>query len=148
MWIRLNATSWAEMVPLRKDTTVSTRYFWGFSIPATTTQIRSTLYNWSGFDLTSTSLWTGTYRNCVMTITSSSGIMSLYVDWLLVSSIAVGFFLAPTNPLGIWYDQWLWNGGYTNADIDEIIIENRVWSAKEVATYYSQALGRYSNLII
>lgn len=67
--------------------------------------------------------------------TTNDTCWKLYIDWVYKATTAYGFsWLANWAAVhSIWYANW----GYANWLIDEVIIEDRAWSATEVRNYYS-----------
>lgn len=68
--------------------------------------------------------------------------VNFYIDWVLDRTVWYTFWVPATNrtpyiwkiDTNIWYMEWL---------IDEVIIENRAWSAVEIKRYYTFSKWRY-----
>lgn len=65
----------------------------------------------------------------------------LYVNWVLDNSWTVTTNTY-TDQFSIWA-QKVYNQGQFNWLIDEVIIENRAWTATEIQKYYTYALWRF-----
>lgn len=80
-------------------------------------------------------------------ITAGSGSLKAYINSKLeYSTIYTGAIPTNSHPLviggrlsknGVAYDSYL------DGCIDEVFIENRIWTAQEIQKYYTNALGRF-----
>jgi hypothetical protein len=105
--------------------------------------------------------WRNIYQNNISINDWAWHFISLYWAWSSATSVYIWVDLVyqqnrttlwtPTNSWSIWansiYDfniwrRWLWTN-YFNWLIDEVIIENRVWTQQEIQKYYSYAKGRF-----
>lgn len=83
-------------------------------------------------------------RHCAIGVfTGSWWEMKLYLNWALKWSLA-----RPSATQASWTTTYIWrrwNWWYFPWNIDEVIIENRAWTASEVKKYYTYAKGRRAN---
>ena len=112
-------------------------------------------YSWSLIAFARWASWQNVYRitnfvfnddkwhHVVVTINISWVAINLYVDWVLDQWSQTGVTLSAidTTWLRVWSDyaaswwfDWL---------LDELIIENRIWTATEVQRYYTYAKWRF-----
>jgi hypothetical protein len=75
-------------------------------------------------------------------VTYDGSSMKIYKNWVLNTSASPSYDISwDTNPLKIWA---YWNSSYCfYGYMSEIIIENKIWSAQEVANYYNQTKSLY-----
>ena len=114
-------------VKFKPDMTISFSYYNG-----TETEAKSTI-----------ALNDGVWHNIVFTRTGSTGY--LYIDGNL--NVTKTGFISTTisnyyNFIGSHYSGRNWYNG----QMDEIIIENKVWTENEVRKYYTNSLGRFAIL--
>lgn len=79
------------------------------------------------------------WQNCVCQM--DSGTLKMYIDGRLQTDTAAATMTASTNTLHIGSDNG--TGQWNNGLIDEVIIESRAWTAKEVETYYRKSTLNY-----
>lgn len=142
MWINIGWKKSTEQIPLRKDT-FWTRHLWGFTVAANTTNIQSQMYNGTNYLSNAYTLSIWTWTNVIMTISWVWWIMNFYVNWTKIwDSVNLWNFTAPTSPLNLslYYDN---SGGYFNWLIDEVIIENKVWTPEQIKKYYTYTKWRF-----
>ena len=80
-------------------------------------------------------------------VTAGSGVIKVYINSELISQASYTGTLA-TNTYPLTFGGRLQASGYTydsylDGSIDEVIIENRIWTAQEIQKYYTNALGRF-----
>lgn len=86
-------------------------------------------------------LWTSNWYNIIWTYDWSN--IKLYVDWAFIWQTACSWNWAVTanNSVALLsYNSTTW---WANAIIDEVIIENRAWTAEEVRRYYTYSRGMF-----
>lgn len=71
--------------------------------------------------------------------------MKWYVDWisktLSIDTNTLTLDINNTNNFSIWSRNW--NDFFFNWQIDEVIIENRVWTAEEIRKYYTYSQWKF-----
>lgn len=127
------------------DPPSGTRYFYRFYITNT-----AGIYSINGLGRGSYNFSpsTGQWYNLIFTSTTSNNNL-IYLNGVLVSSNTATDSASATNyPRTVIGATSYTNGDfeYFNGLIDEVIIENRVWSAQEVAKYYTYAKGYFATL--
>ena len=106
------------------------------------------VFSWgdgTGWQSTSNfSLTASTWQFLTITKTSTSG-TTVYVNGSSVATGANNNAVSPSTTRNIWIGQgYDGTGRYYAGNIDEVILENRVWSASEIKKYYTFAKGRFS----
>jgi len=156
--VKLNAEigSWAwSLISLNPDATLQdTTYLLDYQYNWWTRRLNyQHYYNWpeTYYQVThNITLWTSNRYDIVMVYTGTQ--MRLYINWVLVVSWwwtwVYWFNAAPT------YQVWLSvlhsyvlsaPANRANAKADEVIFENRAWTATEVQKYYTYAKWRFTN---
>lgn len=135
-YIKINWTQWSnEWVIMRKDTESWTRYLWWFSQNESSQNIRFVNYNWSLiFQSTKTSVGLG-WHYYVWIITWSGWSLSLYYDWILVSTESISTFWDATSAITIWRDPVVTNVNRAWS-VDEVEIYNHVLTPAEIKNKY------------
>lgn len=81
------------------------------------------------------------WHNIVITYSSSG--CYIYIDWTQAANPKQSL-INPTNninPFYIWHDWW--NTTYGNSYVGSVILENKAWSASDVADYFSKTKANY-----
>lgn len=86
----------------------------------------------------------GKWHHYCFSYNSTWWVLKLYMDWALIWSSSWGgtiYYQLNTNAR-IWSSQFTWSGApesYFTWDIDEVFIEERIWTDAEVQKYYTYA---------
>lgn len=138
-WFKRWTPSWQDIIITRWWTTNDRRLF-GFIWGSTTLQVMC----WSDATLRNISTTDTNRHNVVFTYTPTS--YNAYFDWTIKLNAISSTYTDQENVTcignfidGTWAYKWL---------IDEVIIENRAWSATEVLNYYNQSKGVYAPKMI
>ena len=113
-----------------------------FQIYNNATDLAASRWNWSNSDYLSTWIdctdWT--WHNIV--VSNGSDWLKIYVDWVLkASSNNVRTVKSDNWYCFIWY--WRTSPIYYLWYISNVIVENKVWTATEVSTYYNNSKSIY-----
>lgn len=79
--------------------------------------------------------------------TSNGSTLSVYWDWVLQNTVSRAYWISYNSycraNIGCnEYEPWTIID-YRNGSIDEVIIENRAWTATEINKYYTYTKGRF-----
>lgn len=119
---------------------------------ALTLDNKTSLTSFSNFTTSGGLLTTDTWYNLVYVYDSSSGFLSGYINGNRVINQSRGgnqLYYSETNSNSIGsytYNNGASHASYVNGAIDEVIIENRAWTAEEVKKYYTHTKGRFATL--
>lgn len=121
--------------------------YWGRLIKVTSTNVLETAVNttWFTANTTTNTVTDGAWHLASLTYDWSN--QKTYLDWVLVKSTSQTGNVAN-------YQPWTWSNIGTNNTtfwwreqfnwlIDEVIIENRVWTALEIQKHYTYTKGRF-----
>ena len=114
--------------------------------PATTTfGFSSRNSSYVGYDYTVTMTIPSGWNNFIVTINTGSNNVKTYLNGRLVGTGTLGstdFYNSNARLIGMMLDYGT-SGEYYNGSLDELIFENRAWSAEEVKKYYTYSKGRF-----
>jgi len=86
------------------------------------------------------------WHNFIVTSSNSDG-LKMYLDGRFVASDAAdtAVIADPSQPVfaGAYNDGGSVNNFYYNGSMDELVVENRVWTQQEIKKYYSMTKGRF-----
>ena len=146
LWVKLNGINpniWRGTLVIRKDTP-TTRYLYGLYVDPNTWNIKWQLYS-SGYTNTATyTLSSWVWVNAVLVITWGSWTIQLFINWKATwSAVALPAFNAPTDPITVSKWSIAWSNEFLNWSVDEIIIENVVWTQTKIQKQYTYAKWRF-----
>ena len=86
----------------------------------------------------------GVERAIIVTIDIANHAINIYVNGIANQSAQTGTTLSAIDTTGtVYFGADMLGTGYFACNLDEIIIENVVWSATQVKKYYTNAKGRF-----
>ena len=103
--------------------------------------------SWVGGPSSTYSVKDGKWYNLVFTFSDTNNIGIIYINGLLNNSSTINISMG-TNTIqaGVgarFSGSW---GDYFNGSIDEVILENVVWTPAQIAKYYTMTKGRFGIL--
>lgn len=108
---------------------------WWFATQADV--VGNTIYRTNYYSVTS---WV--WHNLVATVTPNSN-CKLYIDWVLQETKTFSGNLRQISPYFAIWQVWPNYSQSISGNLDEIILENRAWTAEEIKEYYNQTKGKY-----
>jgi len=87
-----------------------------------------------------------TYPNAItwwhlVGLTRDTNIAKLYIDWEYIWQTTYSWKISNMT-FYLWYDHW-YDGWAWNGKISELIFEDKIWTAQEVADYYNATKDNY-----
>lgn len=146
LWAKINSWSWVnnkELFIIKE-----TWSWWNiqFYFNSSWSNINAQPWNWQTnniYTVTKTfSTWIWYYLTYVRTATTDE----IFVDWVSIwKNTHSSFWFSNTWTAYVLWDTWDGNA-YTNWVLDEVVIENRAWTAEEIRRYYTYSQGKFAIL--
>jgi len=97
-------------------------------------------FYWTSVPSTWITVTTWTWYNIILT--RSGNVWTLYTNWTQQFQTTIAYTLNSSMTWLVW--NWYSNDRHINWVIDEVILENKAWTADEILNYYNRSKSNYS----